>query len=81
MVLRDKPEKIEFGVLFIHAFQLECSAKILANRKWDTSSSCYAISPQIIMLLPTDGCQQITTETTHLLTHVTAAFEHYDNDD
>lgn len=80
MVPRDKPEKIEFGVLISHAFELECSAEILANRKWDTSSF-YAISPQIIMLLRTDGCQQITTETTHLLTQATAAFEHDDNDD
>lgn len=81
MVPRDKSEKIEFGVLISHAFELECSAEILANRKWDTSSSCYTISSQIIMLLPTDGCQQITTETTHLLTQATAAFEHDDNDD
>lgn len=81
MVPRDRPEKIEFGDLFSHALGLECSAEILANRKWDASSSCYAISPQIIVLLTTDDCQQIRTETTHLLAQVTAAFEHYDNDD
>ena len=66
MVPKDRPEKTEFGTLFNHALGLECSAEILANRKWDASSSCHEISPQIIMLLPAVNWQQVTTETTHL---------------